>query len=389
MMRDLLRILRYHPRAAVGDGGMTGAIRRWSEALSLAGASVTIGYEEGEPPIDPGPTRWVPIGHRTIGPLKLPVDIDRYLRDVDLLVLHSGWTAHNLRAAAIARSLGVPYLLEPRGAYDPHILRRNENLKRLWWQAAEHTLVDRSMAIHAFFEDERSHLAALEYEGPVIVVPNGVQTPDGLRWSGAASGYLLWLGRFDPEHKGLDLLVDAVASLAPAQRPTIRLHGPDWRGGKRKTAERIARHDLGRWLLVGPPVYGPEKQRLLAEAAAFLYPSRWDACPNAVLEAVSIGVPTLCTPYPLGAYLGHRGGSVRAEASVSGLARALLELRDRDRMAAIGATGAALARSDFRWASVAERWLDQVEACLGGSQPHGMQSTRQAELQRRSMSSGT
>lgn len=388
-MGDLLRILRYHPRAAVGDGGMTGAIRRWSDALSLAGATVTIGYDEGKAPFDAGPTRWAPIEHRAIGPLKLPVDIDHYLRGADLLVLHSGWTAHNLRAAAIARSLEVPYLLEPRGAYDPQILLRHPNLKRLWWQAGEHTLVDQSVAIHAFFEDERSHLSALEYAGPVVVAPNGVQTPDELRWSGAASGYLLWLGRFDPEHKGLDLLVDAVASLAPAQRPRIRLHGPDWRGGKRKTAKRIARHDLGRWLLVGPPVYGPEKQRLLVEAAAFLYPSRWDACPNAVLEAVSIGVPTLCTPYPLGAYLGRRGGAVLAEASVSGLANALLELRDRDRMAAIGGMGAALARSDFRWASVAERWLDQVEVCLGRSRPQGMPSTRSAELQRHSMGSGT
>ncbi len=386
-MVDPLRILRYHPRAAVGDGGMTGAIRRWSGALSLAGATVTIGYDEGEAPSDPGPTRWAPIEHRTIGPLKMPVDIDRYLRDADLLVLHSGWTAHNLRAAAIVRSLEVPYLLEPRGAYDPHILRRHPNLKRVWWQAGERNLVDRAVAIHAFFEDERSHLAAVEYAGPVVVAPNGVEVSDEARWSGADSGYLLWLGRFDPEHKGLDLLVDAVASLAPVQRPTIRLHGPDWRGGKRRTAERIARHDLGRWLLVGPPVYGPEKQQLLAEARAFLYPSRWDACPNAVLEAVSIGVPTLCTPYPLGAYLGRRGGSVLAEASVSDLARALLELRDRDRMAAIGAMGAVLARSDFRWASVAQLWLDQVEVCLRRSQPNEMPSIKPTGAQRRSMGS--
>ena len=43
---------------------------------------------------------------------------------------------------------------------------------------------------------------------------------------------VLWLGRFDPTHKGLDLLVDAVRSLAPHERPRVRLHGPDRRGGK-------------------------------------------------------------------------------------------------------------------------------------------------------------
>ena len=34
--------------------------------------------------------------------------------------------------------------------------------------------------------------------------------------------------------------------------------------------------------------------------------SRWDACPNAVLEAVALGVPTLVTPYPLGRFLARR-----------------------------------------------------------------------------------
>ena len=361
---------------------MTGAIRRWSDAVSVAGAKVTIGYDEGEAPLDTGPTAWARIRHHVVGPLKVPTDMDRQLREIDLLVLHSGWTAHNLRAAASARALGVPYLLEPRGAYDPHILRRRRTLKRLWWQAGEHTLVDRSVAIHAFFEEERSHFSALGYGGRAVVAPNGVQTPDESRWSGADSGYLLWLGRFDPEHKGLDLLVDAVASLPPARRPLIRLHGPDWRGGKRRTEERIARHELGRWVHVGPAVYGPEKQRLLVEAAAFLYPSRWDACPNAVLEAVSMGVPTLCTPYPLGAWLGRRGGVMLAEASASSLAEALLELRERGRMKAVGEAGAALARSDFRWASVAHRWLDQVETCLGRSQRDEVTAPRTAERQR-------
>jgi hypothetical protein len=169
--------MRYHPRAVVGDGGMTGAIRRWSAALTDAGARVTIGYDDGERPPQSGDVRWRRIDHRSMRGYRLPLGMERALEDVDLLVLHSGWTLHNVRAAAAARRVGVPYLLEPRGAYDPHIVARHRLAKRVWWVAAERTLVQRATAIHVFFEEERAHLAAIGYGGAVVEVPNGVAVP--------------------------------------------------------------------------------------------------------------------------------------------------------------------------------------------------------------------
>ena len=56
-------------------------------------------------------------------------------------------------------------------------------------------------------------------------------------WDGGSGGYVLWLGRFDPEHKGLDLLLQALALLPSRERPTLRIHGPDWRGRKQKVRE--------------------------------------------------------------------------------------------------------------------------------------------------------
>ena len=361
-MTDALRIVRYHPRAAVGDGGMTGAIKRWSEALSLRGADLIIAYADGQPSVTAGPVRWERVRHAGLGGLRAPLDLDGVLADADLLVLHSGWTAHNARAASIARSHGVPYLLEPRGAYDPHILARHARRKRLWWTAGEGRVVEGAFAIHTFFEEERAHLEAVGFRGPIVVAPNGVDVPEQT-WTGGG-GYWLFLGRFDPEHKGLDVLVEAVAGLPPTDRPAIRLRGPDWRGGKATISRRIAELGLEPWLQVGPAAYGREKQDLLRQADAFVYPSRWDACPNAVLEAVAHGIPTLCGPYPLGAALAERGGAISADATPSSLREAIRRLRDPEVALRIGATGRRVVESDFQWSAVAERWLDQVVGLL-------------------------
>jgi glycosyltransferase involved in cell wall biosynthesis len=150
--------------------------------------------------------------------------------------------------------------------------------------------------------------------------------------------------------------------LPEAERPILRLRGPDWRGRKRSVRAMAEARGVDGDVAIGMAAYGPAKISLLCGAQAFVYPSRWDACPNSVLEAVSLGIPTLTTPYPLGRYLAGRGGVVLAEADPPSLAEGLRVLLAAD-SGRIGANGAQVAR-EFSWPRVAESWLRQVEACL-------------------------
>jgi len=359
-----MRIVRYYPRALTGDGGMTGAVRRWSESLVRAGASVVIAFEGGG---DEGSTsggiEWLPVRHTGRGWRKRPVQLEHALHGADLLVLHSAWAFHNISAAAAARSVSVPYLLEPRGAYDPHIVRRRKLLKRAWWIAWERELVARAHAMHIFFEEERPHVTALGYRGALVRAPNGIEPPNGVHWDGGSGGYVLWLGRFDPEHKGLDLLLRAVAHIPIAERPHVRLHGPDFRGGKDVVRRLIGTLGLDPWVMIGDAVHGQAKWALLSRASGFVYPSRWEGFGNSVAEAVSIGVPTLVTPYPLGRHLASRGGAIIAEPTADALAAGLQAL-SAQRAAEVAAAGARVMRAEMSWDAVARSWLAQTEALL-------------------------
>jgi glycosyltransferase involved in cell wall biosynthesis len=168
------------------------------------------------------------------------------------------------------------------------------------------------------------------------------------------------LGRFDPEHKGLDLLLEGLQQISIEERPVVRIMGPDWRGRKAFVTRMVRRLGLSPWVQVGKPVYGAAKKQILAEADAFVYPSRWDACPNAVLESAAMGIPTITTPYPLGRYLADRGGSLLATSSAEGLARALLAAAAPG-AAGIGRAGADVAARDLTWDAVARSWLAQAE----------------------------
>jgi glycosyltransferase involved in cell wall biosynthesis len=358
-----MRIVRYHPRAAVGDGGITGSVRRWSAAFARAGAEPVIAHDGGTPPpADPG-VRWVSVPHTGPEGWRVPLGLDAVLDGADLLVLHSAWTLHNARAGAIARRLGVPYVLEPRGAYDPGIVGRRPLLKRAWWTLLERPLVMAAAAIHVFFDDEVDHLRRLGWSGPVIVAPNGVGIPDGVAWDGGSGGYVLWIGRYDPEHKGLTALLGAMALLSAAERPRLLLRGPDWRGGKERTVAMVDALGLGRWVEVGEPVYGAEKWGLIERAEAFVYPSRWEAFGNSTAEAVAAGVPTLATPYPLGCFLAARGAAVLAGRTPAELAEGLRRVRAPEARET-GRRGARIAREELSWDRVSQRWLEQARALV-------------------------
>jgi glycosyltransferase involved in cell wall biosynthesis len=357
-----VRIVHYYPRALVGDGGMTGAVRKLSDALSDGGAEAVIVYDEGPDPPSDGRVRWIPVRH--VGPsgerLPVPSSLEPALSGADLVVLNSAWAAHNVVAGRIARRRGAAYVLAPRGAYEEQIFNRRKPVKRLWWAALERPLVRGARAMHLFFEAERHILDRLGFTGGVIIAPNGVEAPHDVEWDGGSGDYVLWMGRFDVEHKGIDLLVRGVASLPAPQRPQLRLHGPDSRNrGKAAVRALVAELALEPWVTVLDPVYGREKWETLAHAAGFAYPSRWEGFGNSVAEAAAIGVPTIVTPYYLGRFLADRDAALLVEATPAGLAAGLRALTDAG-AAQVGQNARKTVEEHITWERVGAAWLRQA-----------------------------
>jgi glycosyltransferase involved in cell wall biosynthesis len=302
----------------------------------------------------------VPVEHVGRGSLVVPRLPAGILRRADLVVLHGGWMLNNVVVGRACARAGVPYVVAPHGVYSPEILARRPALKRGWNWAIERGHLRRALAAHVFFPEEVGYLDRLGVDIPALVVPNGVTYPEEVTWDGGSGGYLLWLGRFDPSHKGLDLLIRAIAALPPTERPEVRLHGPDWRG-HRDAMRALARElSVESWVRVGDPVYGSGKWDLLRRSAGFVYPSRWDACPVSPAEAAAVGVPILVTRYPLGSFLAANGAAIQADARPDSIAAAITRIRS-SAGAEVGRTALRVARRELSWDAVAGSWLRQLE----------------------------
>jgi glycosyltransferase involved in cell wall biosynthesis len=181
--------------------------------------------------------------------------------------------------------------------------------------------------------------------------------------------FLLYLGRIDTFHKGLDLLVDAFTALA-TRHPEVRLRI----AGRGRDAEalyaRVADSPAAPRIDLVGAVSEEGKRELLATASGVVMPSRMEGWGMVAAEAMAAGAPLLVSD------AGSLPDLVRGHAPVvrAGDADALLEGMERllaDPAAAAGRAAAArlAARERFDWDVIAERHLDLLRSAEPPTDP--------------------
>jgi glycosyltransferase involved in cell wall biosynthesis len=281
-----------------------------------------------------------------------PVELERHLGCNDLLVLHEGWVPSNMIAGAAACRARVPYLLMPHGAYEPAWM---EYLKGPRWlrHRLERGVLERAAAVHVFFDSEIADIASLAPNASFITIPTGFDLPAD-QWTGGG-GYIGWVGRVDPVHKGLDLLVGAIAQLSPQERPEVRIHGYDYKGGIERLRQVIAARRVAKWVRIEGPIAGDEKRRFLQEADGYVHPSRWECHSIALLENLALGVPCLVSnAIHIARTLARASAAVLTRLDEHDIARSLVEFAQA--RASVAARGRALISDAFNWPSLMPRF---------------------------------
>ncbi|CAN5779146.1 hypothetical protein BH23CHL7_BH23CHL7_06630 [soil metagenome] len=273
-----------------------------------------------------------------------------------MLVLHEGWVTGNLVAAREARDAGVPYIVMPHGVYDPD-WRRYLKPPRVVREAFERSMLEKARAVHVFFRSEAFDIQRIAPAARFVVVPTGFSRAVP-QWTGGG-GYLSWVGRYDPHHKGLDLLVDAVSLLSVNERPRVVLHGYDYMGGMEQLRAYVARAGVRDWIEVEGAVTGESKMDFLRKSDGYLHPSRWECHSMALLENLAIGVPSVVSgSIHIAGLLDRRRAALIAQPDPESVAAGMLALPGRrDELAE---SARRLVEAEFAWPNLVPRFLDEL-----------------------------
>jgi glycosyltransferase involved in cell wall biosynthesis len=136
----------------------------------------------------------------------------------------------------------------------------------------------------------------------------------------------LYLGRIAPE-KGLETLLEALRRLAPEDRPAFDLVGPGERRHISRLLARAERLGLLGQVRIGAPVRSvAERIALLDAADLYVHPSRVDATPLAVLEAMARARPVVASALPGTVEVLDGAGLLFPPGDAQALAEAILSL---------------------------------------------------------------
>jgi glycosyltransferase involved in cell wall biosynthesis len=338
----------------------------WVNATHAAGCDVSVLYDAGlESPStlrNPAvPT--IALAHAGWGGrFRVPTELGGALRRDDVLVLHSVYLPGNIAAAMVARRHGVPYIVMPHGGYNEQARDRRYHRKQMW-QPLERSYLEKALAVHVFFEGETRDAGQVAPRARWVVAPTGFELPAG-RWDGGTGGYLAWIGRYDIQTKGLDLLVEALTHLPAEDRRPLRMHGKPSEDRPEDVDSIATALGLADQVTVGRFLLESAKETFLSRAAAYVHPSRWESHSLALVEALAYGIPsvvsTFCTIAP---DVRAADAAVIVEPTPRDIARGISTVLQRPREYSDRAIQ--FVRTRLTWSAIAGDYLRQIESLRG------------------------
>lgn len=290
----------------------------------------------------------------------------------DLVVIHSTYVPIHALIALECRLRQIPYVLVPHGGLTRGAQSKKRLKKRLGNALFLSHMVGGAAAIHCLSAPEAEDTRL--WGRPTFVVGNGVTLPPGedVAKPGSRSGLgLVFIGRLDIAHKGLDILLEGCRLLRNTlvqERVRLTLYGPSVEGSAAFLRGLVREYGLEGAVAIEGPVQGSEKRRALSSADIFVHTSRFEGQPLSVLEALSYGLPCLVTPgtgVAEDVVAAHAGW--QTDPSAEGVAEALMRIMEsRKELCAMGRRARELAEVKYSWDRVGTEALKRYEETLLG-----------------------
>lgn len=379
-MRQTMRVLILNPEYPPVGGGAGNASRHLALALANLGQRVTVltAYYDALPRLEEGAVRVI-----RIPALRRRPDRSGVVEQAAFVVSGLWYTfrlARRERPDVILAFFGapsgiiawllrpwlqVPYIVLLRGGdvpgfrpYDFATYHRLIGpLLRRVWHGAE--------AVVANSQGLRTLAQRFEPRVPVLVIPNGVDLkrfapPVRRAWN---PPHLLFVGRVVYQ-KGLDVLFEALARLRDLPwQLTIVGDGP-YRAVLESQAEALGLRERIRFAGWQSPERIPDFYR---QANLFVFPSRDEGMPNAVLEAMASGLPVVATRIAGNEELiTPETGRLVPKENVVALSGALGELlRDAALRQQMGEAARQRVMAHYTWEAAARRYLALIQEVVG------------------------
>lgn len=288
-------------------------------------------------------------------------DLPNGFQNSDLVVFHEVYYLPFLGIYKELKKNKIPYVLVPHCC----LTKGAQNKKRL------KKIVGNLLLFNPFIKNAQAMqcLSQGELETTFLgkkkfIGTNGMSLPDRQKNTFNENKIkILYIGRLDAYHKGLDLLIDGVKlsrSFLENNQAKLYIYGPHQQNYAENLRNMIAEKGVGDLVEFRKEIAGEEKEREILSADIFIQTSRFEGMPMGILETLSYGVPCLVTRgTTLGELIEERDAGWMADTNAESIAKTLEKaILDRESWQEKSQNAIKLIKEKFLWDKIA---VDTVE----------------------------
>lgn len=218
----------------------------------------------------------------------------------DIVIFHSIYYLLYIPFAIILMIKRIPYAIELHGA----LSKENYKVSHI------KKVVANFIFFKKFIKKAKSiiYLNIQEYNNSIVktinpkctIIPNGCNSIENLQSQinlGQGLLNIIYIGRIERVHKGLDVLLDAI-DIINKEKAGLEVKLSFYGDGNSQELEWFTQRisSINHIVEFYGPIYGEEKDRVMRNANMFILTSRSEGMPMGVLEALSYGLPCILTP---------------------------------------------------------------------------------------------
>ena len=288
----------------------------------------------------------------------------------DIIIFHQLYYPKFLKIAKEARKRKIPYIIIPHGAMTKEV-QRTRRLKKLAGNIVFfNKFMNGASSIQYLAEDEKSR-AFKNY--PCFASTNGISMPDAQKTEfNKDKTIFTYIGRYDIQIKGLDLLVEAIKSkeeLLRENKCVFNLYGPHTEYSKsdiENLENIIVEKGISDLAFINGPVLDVEKKETLLNTDIFIQCSRSEAMGLSIAEAFSYGVPAIVTyTTTMGTFVDKYDAGWSCQTTVEDIAQAIEKaLAQKYLLKEKSKNAVTLVKENFLWDNVAKGAIENYKKLI-------------------------
>lgn len=265
---------------------------------------------------------------------KIDVNLVKAIHQINakntIVHIHGAFIPQFYSIAKILISLNISYVFTPHGGYNMRALEKSKWTKLVYINLFEKTIVNNAKAIQLLGASE--NVGTLKYfkAKKVVIIPNGQEKNNTLNLEPKKNNPKIlkfgFLGRIDIKTKGLDLLINALSLEKNKEAYQLHIIGD---GGEIETLKKmVSQKKLNDTVIFAGALFGSEKLTYINNLDFLCLTSRNEGLPGVVLEAASVGTPSLIsTETNLGAYVNqYNSGWVMPQNTVENIKNTIQQI---------------------------------------------------------------